>query len=159
MTPEQLSSMNTWLAVIAVASIVQVLAIAVVAIAGYRMYAKSRDAIDDVQRQIEPVKQRITEVLNNVNAEVARLRRAGDRVEDSVAAVSHGVTAATSAVKTAVLPGWAMTRGVMAAVSAFTRRDRRNGREEPRRPTRQEFDETRFVNEGGNDARDEQLRF
>jgi len=159
MTPEQLSSMNTWLAVIAIASVIQVVALAVMSLVGYRLYARSRDAIDQVQQQIEPVKRRVTEVLDNVNAEVARLRRAGDRVEDSMAAVSHGVNAATSAVKTAVLPGWAVTRGVMAAVSAFTGRDRRNGRVAARRSARQEYDETRFVNEGGNDARDEDLRF
>ena len=158
MTPEQLSSMNTWLAVIAIASVIQVVALAVMALVGFRLYARSRDAIDEMQQQIEPVKRRVTEVLDNVNAEVARLRRAGDRVEDSMAAVSHGVNAATSAVKTAVLPGWAVTRGVMAAVSAFTGRDRRNGRA-ARRSVRQEYDETRFVNEGGNDARDEDLRF
>ena len=158
MTPEQLSSMNTWLAVIAIASVIQVVALAVVALVGFRLYSRSLAAIDDVQRQIEPVKRRVTEVLDNVNAEVARLRRAGDRVEDSMAAVSHGVSAATSAVKTAVLPGWAVTRGVLAAVSALAGRDRRNGRA-ARRSARQEYDETRFVNEGGNDARDEELRF
>ena len=58
MTPEQLSTMNTWLAVIAIASVIQVVALAVVALAGYRMYSRSRVAIDDVQRQIEPVTRR-----------------------------------------------------------------------------------------------------
>ena len=75
MTPEQLSSMNTWLAVIAIASVIQVIALAVVAMVGYRLYSRSRVAIDDVQRQIEPVTRRVTEVLDNVNQEVARLRR------------------------------------------------------------------------------------
>ena len=158
MTPEQASNINTWLAVIAIASAVQVAALAVVALVVYRMSAKANATMDRVTEQIEPVKRRVTEVLDNVNAEVARVRRAGDRVEDSMAAVSHGVHAATSAVKTAVLPGWAVTRGVMAAVSALAGRDRRNGRAEQRR-VRQSFDETRFVNEGGNDARDEELRF
>lgn len=158
MTPEQASNINTWLAVIAIASAVQVAALAVVALVVYRMSAKANATMDRVTEQIEPVKRRVTEVLDNVNAEVARLRRAGDRVEDSVTAVSHGVSAATSAVRTAVLPGWAVTRGVMAAVAALAGRDRRNGGA-ARRRTRQEFDETRFVNEGGNDARDEELRF
>jgi uncharacterized protein YoxC len=165
MTPEQLSSMNTWLAVIAVASVIQVAALAAVAMVVYRLYAKSREAIDDVQKQIEPVKRQVTDVLDKVNAAVARLRRAGDRVEDSVAAVSHGVNAATSAVKTAVLPGWAVTRGVMAAVSAFTKpgrngrvRHSREGIEGVRRAPKYQFEESRFVNEGGNDARDEHLR-
>ena len=158
MTPEQLSSMNTWLAVIAIASVIQVVALAAVAMVAYRMSSKAAATMERVEQQIDPVKRRVTEVLDNVNAEVARLRRVGDRVEDSMAAVSHGVNAATSAVKTAVLPGWAVTKGVMAAVSAFTGRERRNGRAE-RRSVRQEFDDTRFVNEGGNDARDEELRF
>lgn len=158
MTPEQLSNMNIWLAVIAIASVIQVAALATVALVGYRLYSKTSATLDRVEQQIEPVKRRVTEVLDNVNQEVARLRRVGDRVEDSVSAVGHGVSAATSAVKTAVLPGWAVTKGVLAAVSAFTGRERRNGRT-ARRIARQEIDETRFVNEGGNDARDEDLRF
>jgi hypothetical protein len=158
MTPEQASNINMWLAVLAIASAIQVAALAVVALVVYRMSAKASAAIDRVEQQIEPVKHRVNQVLDSVNQEVARLRRAGDRVEDSMAAVSHGVSAATSAVKTAVLPGWAVTKGVMAAVSAFTGRERRNGRA-ALRSARQQFDETRFVNEGGNDARDEDLRF
>jgi hypothetical protein len=121
MTPEQLNSVNTWLAVIAIASVIQVAALAAVAMVAFRLYAKSRDAIEDVQRQIEPVKRQVTDVLDKVNAEIARVRRAGDRVEDGVAVVSHGVHAATSAVKTAVMPGWAVTRGLMAALSAFAK--------------------------------------
>lgn len=158
MTPEQLSNINTWLAVIAIASIIQVTALAVVALVSFRLYAKTRSAIENVQQKIDPVTHRVNDVIDKVNQEVARLRRVGDRVEDSMAAVGHGVTAAKSAVKTAVLPGWAVTRGVMAAVSAFAGRDRRNGRVARLSPA-QEFEQTRFVNEGGNDARDEELRF
>jgi len=158
MTPEQLSSMNMWLAVIAIASVIQVTALAIVALVGYRLYVRTRSAIDEVQRRIDPVTRRVTEVLDNVNEEVVRLRRAGDRVEDSLAAVGHGVSAATSVVKSAVMPGWAVTRGVLAAVSALSGRASRNGRAS-RRSARLESDETRFVNEGGNDAGDEELRF
>ena len=158
MTPEQASTINMWLAILAIASAIQVAALAVVAMVVYRMSSKATATMDRVEQQIEPVKRRVTEVLDNVNQEVARLRRVGDRVEDSVSAVGHGVSAATSAVKHAVLPGWAVTKGVMAAVSAFTGRGRQNGRA-LRRSARQEFDETRFVNEGGNDERDEDLRF
>jgi hypothetical protein len=158
MTPEQASTINMWLAILAIASAIQVAAMVVVAMVVYRMSAKASATMERVEQQIDPVKRRVTEVLDNVNQEVARLRRVGDRVEDSVSAVGHGVSAATSAVKTAVLPGWAVTKGVLAAVSAFTGRERRNGRA-MQRAARQEFDQTRFVNEGGNDARDEELRF
>jgi hypothetical protein len=158
MTPEQASNINMWLAILAIASAIQVAALAAVAVVVYRMSAKAGATMDRVEQQIEPGKRRVTEVLDNVTQEVGRLRGVGDRVEDSVSAVGHGVSAATSAVKHAVLPGWAATRGVMAAVSALVGRDRMNGRA-PRRSVKQEFDETRFVNEGGNDARDEELRF
>lgn len=157
MTPEQAGTINMWLAILAIASVVQVAAIATLALVGYRLYARSRETLDEIQRKVEPVTNRVTEVLNNVNQEVARLRRAGDRVEDSLVAVGHGVTAASSAVKTAILPGWAVTRGVMAAVSSLAGRDRRNGRM-ARRSARPSEQESRFVNEGGNDARDEELR-
>jgi hypothetical protein len=140
MTPEQLSSMNTWLAIIAIASVIQVTALAAMAFVVYRLSSKATAAIDDVKQQIEPVKRQVTDVIDKVNAEIARVRRAGDRVEDGVAAVSHGVNAATSAVKTAVLPGWAVTRGLMAALSAFTR-PRRSRLEGVRRAPEYEFEE------------------
>ena len=157
MTPEQASNINTWLAVLAIASAVQVLAMVVVALVVYRMSTKASATMDRVEQQIEPVKRRVFEVLDSVNDQVERLRRVGDKVEDGVSAVGHGVSAATSAVKHAVLPGYAATRGVMAAISALAGRDRTNGRL-PRRSVRQELEETRFVNEGGNDARDEELQ-
>jgi hypothetical protein len=140
MTPEQLSNMNRWLAVIAIASIIQVTALAAMAFVVYRLSSKATEAINDVKQQIEPVKRQVAEVIDKVNAEVARVRRAGDRVEDGVAAVSHGVSAATSAVKTAVLPGWAVTRGLMAALSAFTHPTRKR-LEGVRRAPDYEFEE------------------
>ncbi len=153
-----LNTTNTWLAIIAIATVVQVAATATVAVFGYRLYARSRRAIDDVERRhIEPVTRRVNEVLDGVNTEVARLRRAGDRVQDTVEGLHNGVSTAASIVKSTVLPGWAVTRGVLAAVSAFRGGGRRNSREK-RRLARQDSDETRFVNEGGSDARDKQLR-
>ena len=91
------------------------------------------------------------DVLDNVNVEVARLRRAGDRVQGTVEAVHSGVSVAASVVKSTVLPGWAVTQGVLAAIRAFGGGGRRRERE-TRRLARQDSDVTRFVNEGGNDA-------
>lgn len=152
MNADQVSTMNMWMAILAIASVIQVIALATIAVLGYRLYAHSRRAIDDVERRhIEPVTRRMNEVLDNVNAEVARLRRAGDRVQGTVEAVHSGVSVAASVVKSTVLPGWAVTKGVLAAVSAFRGGGRRRGRE-ARRLARQDSDVTRFVNEGGNDA-------
>lgn len=114
MDADQLSSLNTWMAIVAIASVVQVVAIGAIAVFGYRAYA-----------HVEPLARHANDVLLNVNAEVARLRQAGDRVQGTVEAVHSGVSHAASAVTTALWPGWAVVRGVLAAVSAFRNSGRR----------------------------------
>jgi uncharacterized protein YoxC len=63
MTPEQASNINMWLAILAIASAIQVAALAAVAVVVYRMSAKAGATMDRVEQQIEPVKRRVTEVL------------------------------------------------------------------------------------------------
>jgi len=153
MTPDQLTNMTTWVAIIAVASIVQLFALATIAVFTYRFYTESRRALADVERRhIEPVTQRVNEVLGKMNTEIARISRAADRVQDTVAGIHSGVNYAAAAVKSTVLPGWAVTQGVLAAVSAFRGKGRRTDEREQQRLARLESDQTRFVNEGGNDA-------
>jgi hypothetical protein len=69
-------------------------------------------------------------------------------VEQTVDGISGGISSAASSVKAAVMPGYAVTKGVMAAVSAF----RASGKRARERRVLSDFDETRYVNEGGNDA-------
>jgi len=129
---------------------VQVAALAALAIFGYRLYAHSLRTIDDLERRhIEPLTRRVNDVLDTVSTEVARIRHAGDRVQQTVKGINGGLSHAASVVTAKVMPGWAVAQGVIAAASAFRRagKDRRLKRPAPKEP---ELD--RYVNEGGNDA-------
>jgi uncharacterized protein YoxC len=149
MNVEQFDTLNMWMAILAIAAIVQVLAMATLALLGYRLYASTARTLADLEkRHLEPLTRRATGVLDNVNEQVARVRQVGDRVEQAVDGISGGISSAASSVKAAVMPGYAVTKGVMAAVSAF----RGSGKKVRERRLLKELDETRYVNEGGNDA-------
>jgi len=149
MNPEQFDTLNMWMAILAIAAVMQILAMATMAILGYRLYGKASRTLADLEkRHVEPLARRVNGVLENVNTEVARVRHLGDRVEQTVDGISGGISSAASSVKAAVMPGYAVTKGVMAAVSAF----RASGKRVRNRRAADEFDETRYVNEGGNDA-------
>lgn len=151
MNPDQLSNLNVWIAILAAVSLAQLMAMTALTVLGYRAYAYHRRMMDDLERRhVEPLTRRVTEVLDSVSTEVARIRHVGDRVQQTVQGINGGLSHAASVVKSTVLPGWAVTQGVLAAVSAFraggtTARQRR-------RIAQKDRDEDRFVNEGGNDA-------
>lgn len=151
MNADQLSNLNVWVAILALASVVQLVAMTALTVLGYRLYAYHRRTIDELERRhVEPMTRRVNEVLDSVSAEVARVRRVGDRVQQTVQGINGGLSHAASVVKSTVLPGWAVTQGVLAAVSAF----RAGGTKtrQARRMVQKDRDEDRFVNEGGNDA-------
>lgn len=155
MNPQQFDTLNTWMAILAIAAIVQILAMATMAILGYRLYAKTSQTLADLERKhVEPMTRRVNGVIDSVNAEVARVRHVGDKVEQTAEAITGGISSAASSVKQAVLPGYAVTRGVLSAISAF-RTGGKNARQRQMERRVSDYDETRLVNEGGNDARTE----
>jgi uncharacterized protein YoxC len=144
-----------WMAIVAIAAMVQILAMATLAVLGYRLYARTSRSLADLERRhVEPLTRRVNGVLDNVTAEVARVRHLGDRVEQTAEAITGGVSSAASSVKDALLPGYAVTRGVWAAVSAF-RQGGKHARRQQLARRAGDFDTTSQVNERGNDARTE----
>ena len=155
MDAQQFNTLNTWMAILAIAAIVQILAMATMAFLGYRLYAKASQTLAELERKhVEPLTRRVNVVLDGVNAEVARVRHVGDKVEQTAEAISGGISSAASSVKQAVLPGYAVTRGVLSAISAF-RTGGKNARQRQLERRASDYEETRLVNEGGNDARTE----
>jgi hypothetical protein len=155
MNAEQFNTLNMWMAILAIAAIVQILAMATLAFMGYRLYAKASQSLAELERKhVEPLTRRVNGVLDSVSTEVARVRHVGDKVEQTAEAISGGISSAASSVKQAVLPGYAVTRGVLSAISAF-RTGGRNARQRQMERRVSDYEETRLVNEGGNDARTE----
>lgn len=142
MNTEQFDALNTWMAVLACAAVVQIGAMILVAALGYRVYVRARVALVEMERRrVEPVTQRLTVVIDAVTAEVARVRRAGDAVERTA-----------SSVRDALVPGYAIVRGVLAAVAAL-HAGGRAAREPLTNEDVRDCASSRMVNEGGNDAR------
>ncbi len=155
MNAEQFDTLNMWMAIVAVAATMQILAMTTLAILGYRLYARTSQTLADLERRhVEPLARRVNGVLDNVNAEVARVRHIGDKVEQTAEAITGGISSAASSVKDALLPGYAVTRGVWAAVSAF-RQGGKHARQQQQARRASEFGTTRQLNERGNDARSE----
>ncbi len=139
-TTDQLGNINLWLGMLAIASVVQVLALAAMAIFAYRLYAQTLSTLADLERRhVEPLTRRVNGVLDGVSAQVDRVKDVGD-----------GISHAANVVKSTVLPGWAVTQGVLAAVSSF----RAGGTRARRRRdlSQKAIEETTFVHEGANNA-------
>lgn len=151
MTGTELANINSWIAVIAIVSVVQLLALVTITVMGYRLYSSSRRVIAGLeQRHVAPVARRVHALLDDVSQGMSSLRTASDGVQDTLHGIHTGVDLATSAVTSAVWPGWAVARGVIAAVAAF--REGGGKRRRTRHRDRQtHLDEDAYVNEGGND--------
>ena len=94
-TTDQLGNINLWLGMLAIASVVQVLALATMAIFAYRLYAQTLSTIANLERRhVEPLTRRVNGVLDGVSAQVDRVKDAGD-----------GISHAANVVKSTVLPG------------------------------------------------------
>lgn len=160
MTAEQFATLNMWMGLVAVAALLQITTTVILAVLGYRLYARTMETIADLERRhVTPLTRRVTGVLDAVTAEVDRVRRIGDKVERTTAGISAGVTSAASSVKEALVPGYAVARGVIAAVSAFRGGTRATGRRLSGDRTRDiDVDTDRLVNEGGTHARTDDER-
>jgi hypothetical protein len=157
MTTTELGNINTWIAVMAIASVVQVLALVTITVLGYRLYASSRTALAELeQRHVVPLTRRVNAVLDDVSDGVARLHTVGDGVQATWQGIHTGVSTATSAVKSVVSPGWAVARGVMAAVSAFRQGGKQRKFKASQRLATRLSDDARLIDERGND--DESIR-
>ncbi len=78
-----LTTTNTWLAILAVVSLVQFLMVCVAGVFAYRLYTKVTTTIDTVERvHIVPLHARADHVLNEVEKVTDRLTRAQDTVSE-----------------------------------------------------------------------------
>jgi len=114
------------LAVIGVASIVQVTLVLGAIVAGVLAYRRATRATDDLRRDVlDPLVQRVNTVLADFHDVAGRVQAADDQVRDAMTRTARGVGHASAAVATKVWPVLGLARGVWAAVNAL--RDRRPG--------------------------------
>jgi len=126
--PTSMDTTNTWLAVMAIAIVVQTLLMIGVAVVAWQALGKATDAVRELEaRHLAPLNARVTavstrisEVADDVQEVIGRLRRADDAVRaqfDRFDSVAH---VAGHAIGNKVWPVVGLSRGVLAALRAFT---------------------------------------
>jgi hypothetical protein len=130
MPPTSLDTTNAWLAVMAIAVVVQTLLMLAIAIAGWRALGRAAEAVKALEaRHLTPLGGRVNEVADRVNAVaddvqevMARVRRADDAVRAQLGRFDAAAHVAGHAISAKVWPVVGLSRAVGAAVKAFTSR-------------------------------------
>ena len=125
--PPSLETTNAWLAVLAIAVVVQTLLMVGGAIVAWRMYARTTQALAQAVDQLEarhltPLSARVNAVADDVQDVMARVRRADDAVRaqlDKLDTVAH---VAGQAVGSRMWPVVGLSRAAAAAFRALSSR-------------------------------------
>ena len=128
--PTSLDTTNTWLAVMAIAIVVQTLLMIGIAVVGWQALGKAADAVKQLEaRHLAPlgakltaVSDRVTEVADDVQEVIGRVRRADDAVRAQLDRFDSAAHVAGHAIGAKVWPVVGLTRAVGAAFRSFTGR-------------------------------------
>jgi hypothetical protein len=128
--PASMDTTNTWLAVMAIAIVVQTLLMIGIAIVAWQALGKATDAMKELEaRHLAPlsarlnvVTARVTEVADDVQEVIGRVRRADDAVRAQLDRLDSVAHVAGHAIGAKVWPVVGLSRAVGAALRAFTAR-------------------------------------
>lgn len=142
-----LSTTNMWLAILAVAVVVQVLLLVAGAIAMSRVFARATAAAESVERQVAPLAARLTASLEELHDLARRIQRADDEVHAAARRASETLSKTTQAIGYAgrmvsnrAWPVLGLVRAAQAVVSTIRARSSRRPRDRD--------DEARFAYKG-----------
>ena len=114
-----LTAMNVWLAIMAIASLVEIVIFAAIGIIGYRLYRRASALIDRAESvYVAPLSAKVNVVVDEAQAVVRRAQQVEARVSGIVAGVEETASRVGSVAQYAwpVLGTW---RAVSAAVQSF----------------------------------------
>jgi hypothetical protein len=123
MPPASLDTTNTWLAVMAVAIVVQTLLMIGIAVVAWRAVGKANDVVKELEaRHLVPLSARVNAVADDVQEVRARVRRADDAVRAQLDRLDSAAHLAGSAISAKAWPVIGLSRAVGAAVKALASR-------------------------------------
>ena len=143
--PVDLETTNTWLAVMAIAIVVQTLLMIGIAVVAWQAVQKASAAVEQLERRhlvplserVQQVSTRVTEVADDVQEVITRVRRADDAVRAQLGRFDGVANVAGQAIGSKVWPVVGLSRAVAAAVRAFSSRpSSSSGSSEPARVAR-----------------------
>ncbi len=126
--PTSMDTTNTWLAVMAIAIVVQTLLMIGIAVAAWQAMGKAAEALQALEARhlvplgarVSEVSARVTEVADDVQEVIGRVRRADDAVRAQLGRLDSAAHVAGHALGAKVWPVVGLTRAVGAAFKAFT---------------------------------------
>lgn len=127
MTSADLATTNAWLAVIAIASVVQSLVVIGLVVAVFRLVRRTESAVDEVKREyLEPIATRTNKVIGEVEDALARFRSMDDRVSGAIDRTSEGLSAVAGVARRRFWPVVGVVRGLRAIAGAIADRRRQS---------------------------------
>jgi hypothetical protein len=128
--PTSMDTTNTWLAVMAIAIVVQTLLMIGIAVVAWQALGKATEALKDLEaRHLAPlnarimaVSTRVTEVAEDVQEVIGRVRRADDAVRAQLGRFDSAAHVAGHAIGAKVWPVVSLSRAIGAALKAFKAR-------------------------------------
>ena len=121
--PVNLDTTNTWLAVVAVAVVVQTLLMVGAAIAGYLALRRTTAAVDRLEQQyLVPLTSKVHAVTDDVPEVITRVRRADDAVRSQIGRLDGLAHVAGHAIGARVWPVVGLSRAVLAAARSLSSR-------------------------------------
>jgi hypothetical protein len=146
MTLEGLDTMNFWLRIIAIVSVVQILALGAVACFAYLLYKRAVKVLNDLETRHVALAARVHGVLDEVLKVTIRVKNAEDKVRDKIRQAATVGSLAVEAVKTRSWPIVGIVRAIrVGAETLLARGERRFDR-----PT---DDRRTSMMQGGSDVR------
>lgn len=116
---------NTWLAVLAVISLINFLIVCAVAFFAFRMYQRAMTAIGTVERlHIAPLRARVDGILDQVQAVTEKVKHAQESVADALRHVSGTGNAVAYAVKAKTWPIVGIFQGLKSVANSVVRNGR-----------------------------------
>jgi hypothetical protein len=120
MNPD-LGTTNTWLAILAVASLGQFLLLVVTGIVVFRTYRRTASAIENFeQRHLVPITGRVTMLIDDLQDVTARARRVDDVVRNKLDGVESVMQRARHIMALRAWPIVGIARAVRAGVASWT---------------------------------------
>ena len=125
MNPADLGTTNTWLVVIAIASLVQSAILIALLVGAMRFYRRTESKIEEMQRDVVlPMQARANKVIDELEDVMARARAIDDRVSGVVKGASAGLGFVALATRQKLWPVIGIVRGARAVFSALANRRR-----------------------------------
>jgi methyl-accepting chemotaxis protein len=110
---------NTWLAILAVISLIQFLIMCSAVFLAYRMYQRTITMIETVEREhIAPLRERVEALFDEVQLTTDKVRQAHDSVSDALRHVSGAGNAVAGAVKAKAWPIIGIIQGIRSIASS-----------------------------------------